>query len=105
MSVIVQGMDMPKSCAVCEYGAALTNNDYLCSRLFATGNINRYVNDGLKRPEWCPLVELPKNHGRLIDADAIDYDDYWYNKHYSIKDCQQAQRIIDEQPTVIESEE
>lgn len=38
---------------------------------------------------------------RLIDADAIDYDEYWYNKGFSIRDCQKAQQLINEQPTVI----
>lgn len=26
----------------------------------------------IKRPEWCPLVEVSAPHGRLIDADALD---------------------------------
>lgn len=100
MSVIIKDMDMPKSCAVCEYGTTLTNNDYLCSRLFSTGNINRYVNDGFKRPEWCPLVSLPEKHGRLIDGD------YLANKlkALGLKD-ENVFRIIKEEPTVIESEE
>ena len=24
-----------------------------------------------KRPDWCPLVEIPIFHGRLIDTDAL----------------------------------
>ena len=23
------------------------------------------------KPDWCPLVEIPTPHGRLIDADAL----------------------------------
>lgn len=51
--------------------------------------------------KWCPLVEIPEKHGRLIDADALepdaDYDDgeYW---GYSV-----AQVCI--APTVIEAED
>ena len=39
---------------------------------------------------------------RLIDADAIDYDEYWYRngEGFTIDVCQKAQRIIDEQPTI-----
>ena len=37
---------------------------------------------------------------RLINADAINYDDYWWNKGYSARDCQQAAKLISEQPTV-----
>lgn len=39
---------------------------------------------------------------RLIDAEAIDYDDYWYNKGFSIRDCKKAQQLIQEQLTVEE---
>lgn len=37
---------------------------------------------------------------RLIDADAINYDDYWQCKGYTARDCQQAEKLISEQPTV-----
>ena len=37
---------------------------------------------------------------RLIDAEAIDYEDYWYNKGYSIRDCQKALQLMSEQPTI-----
>ena len=34
-------------------------------------------------PDWCPLVEVPEPHGRLIDADALaddlDYDDKMFH--------------------------
>ena len=46
---------------------------------------------------------LPERDGesiRLIDANAINYDDYWWNKGYSARDCQQAAKLIDEQPIV-----
>ena len=25
----------------------------------------------IDRPDWCPLIELPEKHGRLIDANAF----------------------------------
>ena len=39
---------------------------------------------------------------RLIDADAIDYDEFWNRngEGFSIIVCQKAQQIIDEQPTI-----
>lgn len=37
---------------------------------------------------------------RIIDADSIDYDDYWYNKGFTAIECQKAQQLINEQPTV-----
>ena len=43
---------------------------------------------------------------RYINAEIIDYDDYWYNKGFSARDCLQAQQLIEEQPTadVVERE-
>lgn len=68
MSIIIKGMEMPGDCAMCP----------MCHRAF-DGNETRiacYVkakwaweDDG--RPDWCPLVEIPTPHGRLIDADAV----------------------------------
>lgn len=63
MSVIVKGMAMPKSC----YRCPMANDDfYLC------GATEKYLeNDSEeRRPDWCPLVEIPTPHGRLIDGDA-----------------------------------
>jgi hypothetical protein len=31
-----------------------------------------------QRPNWCPLVEIPTPHGRLIDADKFERD---FNEH------------------------
>ena len=43
---------------------------------------------------------------RLIDANAIDYDEYWNRNGdgFTIDVCQKAQRIIDEQPTIPSAE-
>ena len=55
MSVLVKGMEMPKNCGICgfkdgcEFSMPLT-----------------------ERPFDCPLVPVPP-HGRLIDADALEY--------------------------------
>ena len=67
MSVIAKNMEMPKSC----YRCPMANDDfYLC------GATEKYLeNDSEeRRPDWCPLIELPP-HGRLIDADKLDIHD------------------------------
>ena len=56
MSVLVRGMEMPKSCAYCRFYGAYC---------YAKGDENTYST----LP--CPLVPVPP-HGRLIDADAFD---------------------------------
>ena len=67
MSVIVKGMEMPKSCDNCwaldDYG------DYpRCRITEEQRGYNFPIRD--KRMDKCPLVEI-KPHGRLIDADLL----------------------------------
>ena len=33
--------------------------------------MDTYVHDPENKHEECPLIEIPDNHGRLIDADAL----------------------------------
>ena len=65
MSIIIEGMEMPASCYFCP----LTNDGfYLCK----ANNPYKHLEDECeeRRPDWCPLIEVPEPHGRLIDADA-----------------------------------
>ena len=60
-------MEMPQSCDDCRL-----NNGISCYA------VPEYTEDGVvgrtdDRPEWCPLVPVPGHHGRLIDADALEY--------------------------------
>ena len=63
MSILIKGMTMPKNCSDCpcfdDFGYYTCNLD----------DEHRDVYNG--RPEWCPLVELPEKHGRLIDGDEL----------------------------------
>ena len=59
MSLLVEGMAMPKSCAECRIN---------CDMLM-TGYLNGFAEGAVKRHECCPLVEVPP-HGDLIDQDA-----------------------------------
>ena len=63
MSIIVNGMEIPKSCADC---FAISEGLDWCK---ATGSevFNPFPKDDL--PSFCPLSPLPEKHGRLIDAD------------------------------------
>ena len=66
MSVIIKGMKIPKNCWECCLTSENEDFDRCC--LF-TGIICLSIG----RQNNCPLVEIPTPHGRLIDADAIDY--------------------------------
>ena len=70
MSVLVKNMDMPKCCGRCpwrdvEYGRTVCR--------LKEDTIDVWVDEDVSRPDWCPLTEVPTKHGRLIDADAIEY--------------------------------
>ena len=97
MSVLIKGMEMPKSCLYCpmQGGTAdcrLTQKTY---------------NWGLsERPSDCPLVPVPP-HGRLIDADALvdsfDPSDFWNPD--AEDNCFAAIHVVNCAPTIIPAEE
>ena len=64
MGIYISGMEMPKSCAGCDFCA-----DGWCYVISADQEQPGELSSE-KRPDWCPLVEV-KPHGRLIDADAL----------------------------------
>ena len=96
MSVIVKGMEMPKSCQECGL--------YIEGACYAKGYRDyRSIMDTAK-PDDCPLIELPP-HGRLIDIKSVedgkfvtvgnDYQRWWNGA---------LESVIDNAPTVIEAE-
>ena len=67
MSVLIKGMEMPKSCLDCK----LTDSEYCTCSVFDFWDDDYYIGCYLSdRAPWCPLIEIPP-HGRLIDADAL----------------------------------
>ena len=101
MSVIIRGMDMPKSCKECDllqdYDGDMycPLNDYL--NFGDIENVPDYVMSG------CQLVELPKKHGRLIDGDELKtaFPACDNSKPVTVA-CVRA--TINHMPTVIEAE-
>lgn len=59
MSVIVKNMEMPSWCQSCDFSDDETR---FCKAA------KEYI-PMVGKPWFCPLVELPEKHGRLIDAD------------------------------------
>ena len=68
MGVYIKGMEMPKNgydCPMCKDGMCIIpgkDSDGICL------SFGPYEE---KRPNDCPLIEVPEPHGRLIDADAL----------------------------------
>lgn len=65
MSVIIKGMTMPNTCYDCEFHQS--GYPDWCDLSFISLDIDKTS----RRPDWCPLVEIPDDHGDLIDRDAL----------------------------------
>ena len=100
MSVLVKGMEMPQNCDKCRFQSAL--------RLYCDAMPYNFCGntDDIERPDWCPLIEVPTPHGRLIDIKSVedgkfvtvsnDYQRWWNGA---------LESVIDNAPTVIEAED
>jgi hypothetical protein len=102
MSVIVKNMKMPQKCGKCK----LYHVEHPMHCMAVEGHRTVGAPYGMSRPDWCPLVEIPTPHGRLIDADKLK------SRLVLDNDSSELQRIsadilrwIDIQETVIEGRE
>ena len=125
MSYIVP-KEIPNCCGRCPCFHA--EHPMYCQAVKADKNKRIYAPYGEGRPDWCPLIEVPTPHGRLIDADALESK---IRKQYC-EDCDRRKGIkngkmrfcyeigdapcracsvddmcaeLDDAPTVIEAEE
>lgn len=73
MSVIIKGMEMPKTCKECPF------SDHEAWCLIPGDWRERYYMPKDERSKYCPLIELPP-HGRLIDADVLLDESEWYGE-------------------------
>ena len=108
MSVLVKNMKMPEKCPDCnfesEHGFCLAKSPNFCG-----------YTDELVRPDWCPLVELPEKHGRLIDGDALVTEmtngiragnlEDGYEKYQNINNMDDCVECVKYADVVIEAEE
>ena len=84
MGVYIKGMVMPYGCANCHFVSepiydAKGRATYVCNvpveEVRGKGNTDEVIalyEGALEAfPDWCPLVEVPEPHGRLVDADKL----------------------------------
>ena len=67
MSLMIKGMNMPKSCKDCpcrEYPKFSFESNWCCLN-------QKTISDVRVISPNCPLIEVPTPHGRLIDEEAI----------------------------------
>lgn len=100
MSVLIKGMEMPRSCEECEL-ADWYNGDIYCYALRYTVVVSEFE----QLYAMCPLAEVPTPHGRLIDENwlfsFISTNNSLGATHYGCLTKEEIQLA----PTVIESEE
>lgn len=90
MGVYIKDMKMPENCSECPVA--------LCGKYCRINKTNMIYRTLPIRPEHCPLVEIPKGHGRLIDTDDI----YVYDEYNILK--LKMELTEDEAPTIVEAE-
>ena len=76
MSVIVKDMKMPSKCQYCGLLRYYTENGNVWCNASNKLMMEQawFEKIDIERPRWCPLIELPEKHGRLIDADVLSYN-------------------------------
>jgi len=97
VGVYIKGMKIPENCIACPMqfgGWCYVSPPEIDERVAPT--VDEAAEQG--KPEWCPLVDLGK-HGRLIDADALDYRLGASDRDIYVK------YTVEEEPTVIEAED
>lgn len=70
--ILIKNMKMPVDCLHCGFSHMASD----CLKIWIIckpKDISVTDGDAVKegRPDWCPLIEVPTPHGRLIDADAL----------------------------------
>ena len=85
-SVLVKGMEMPDSCAVCRFAG---KGGYFMERVVCMFTGENEDAKNVDRLPDCPLVALPDKHGELIDRDAFRAD---YGMNADCADCEKECR-------------
>ena len=102
MSILIKDMEMPKKCGQCKLFHA--EHPMYCTADESHRTVGAPY--GMPRPDWCPLIDIPTPHGRLIDIRSVedgkfvtvgnDYQRWWNGA---------LESVIDNAPTVIEGSE
>lgn len=106
-SILIKGMTMPENCIKCPLqfgGWCYASPPEIDERVAPT--VDEAWEQG--KPDWCPLVELPEKHGRLIDDRIAQQSIGDHMTGLSGRDGRSDwQRVHDglaDTPTVIEAE-
>ena len=101
MSILIEGMEIPKDCIKCRF-CLFTGGYWKCLVGLVDGSHADF--GGTCRPSECPLVDVPEPHGRLIDASEA-YDKIAEQEGGNYVDMDAVGMGLDETPTVIPASE
>lgn len=107
MGVYIKGIEKPRTCGTCRFSYFQEDECswYSCSLL--PRDVDQGSSGGFRQPD-CPLIEIPKPHGRLIDADGLINDAIEAEKDgitFCIDSAEELEIFFDDDaPTVIEAE-
>lgn len=104
MSLMIRGMKFPISCSSCWFSQTEYKglNEYC--KAMKNEEVTKYMNQNKGRHPQCPLVEIPENHGRLIDADRLlAVLKSMASTNQSVP-TEAVLDLIDHQPVIIEEE-
>lgn len=106
MSVVIKGMQMPKTCCECEWHEYYGSDYDWCHACRMTGSMPiEYSVAELGRANDCPLVELPEHHGRLIDENEVRTVMNWLLTQPQRPTWNDTYNAIQEMNAVIEAED
>ena len=108
--LLIKNKDMPKSCGECplvlEYFSKFEKKNVIHCQARLEGE-SRFVDgfDFSTRSEHCPLVELPKNHGRIADLDKVL--DWLVNEKrvFSMAMSAKIVKALSDAPVILEASE
>ena len=95
MSILIKGMEMPKSCGNCYMFSFLSDSCRI------TNHVTEEMNDKMfdRRFDDCPLISVPEPHGDLIDKNELtmcsyDLDNYFWFQAVPEETLNEARVII-----------
>ena len=110
MSVLIKEIEMPKNCAECRFCVNGFTDEapmYECA-CESYENVSVLVDDHGKpfnfRPDWCPLIEVPTPHGRLIDVDDFMRHLIINTADLRTLSTRTVGKALRDSPTIIEAE-
>jgi len=110
MAVYIKGMEMPKNCECCEFAYWSNLKQANVCEMSDDAVLTRAMTfkDVTARPDFCPMTEV-KEHGRLIDADAIIQQAQKYEDEgntFCLDSAEELEFYLDDEaPTIIEGSE